>query len=92
MSRNLRAAYHNVYIFNVILLPFTKVLCPNAQLQKDSLGKNYERTVVSDFAILSQKVSKIAPWKKKVYFLVFVNHPAVHSGGYHQESIPSVTV
>ena len=36
--------------------------------------------MVSEFAILAQKWSKIAPLKKNL-FMVFANHPAVHSGG-----------
>ena len=36
--------------------------------------------LISDFAILTQKWSKIAKLKKAI-FLVFANHPVVHSGG-----------
>ena len=53
---------------NVFLLPFTKFESKTIQLQKDSLGKSYERILVSDFAIMAQKWSNIA--------LVFVNHPS----------------
>ena len=43
-----------------LLLPFTKVESQINQLQKDSLGEIYERTLVSDLAILAPKWLKIA--------------------------------
>ena len=52
---------------NVLLIPFTKVICPNYWLQKDSLHDNNEREWVSKLAILAQKWSKI-PCGKKVIF------------------------
>ena len=44
---------------NIFLLPFIKVESQIDWLQKDSLGKSNERTLVSEFAILAQKWSKI---------------------------------
>ena len=35
-----------LYICYVLLLPFIKVLGPNDQLQKKSLGKSNERTLI----------------------------------------------
>ena len=58
-------------IVNVLLLPFTKVKSGSYQLQKDSLGKNYERTSVSEFAILAQIRSNFSV-RKKVDFWAFV--------------------
>ena len=47
-------------------------------ISKIFLRENDERTVVSEFAILSPNWFKIAP-AEKVIFKVFANHPAVHS-------------
>ena len=58
--------------FNILLLPFTKVEGPINQLQNKSLGKSYDRMLVSEFAILSEKRLKIAA-QKKLDFWVFVN-------------------
>ena len=41
--------------------------------------KEMKKEVVSEFAILAQKWSKIAP-QKEVHLLVFANYPVVHSG------------
>ena len=49
------------------------------QQEKDSISKIYDRTLVSEFAILAQKCSKIA-WLNKIDFWVFAKHPAVQSG------------
>ena len=60
------------------------------QIQKESLGKSHKRTLVLEFKILAQKLSKI-----DAIFLVFYlcisllmgqgqdqqQHPAVYSGG-----------
>ena len=59
-----------IYFFNVILLSF----------KKDTLQKSDERKLVSEFAILAQKLSKIARGKKSDFW-VFANHTAVHSVG-----------
>ena len=48
--------------------------------KKYIFGKSYERTLVSKFAILDQKWSKVAQ-QNKLDLLIFANHPAVHSGG-----------
>ena len=45
---------------NVLLLPFTKVKSEINRIQKDSLGKSYEKTLVSEFAVLAQKGSNFA--------------------------------
>ena len=50
--------------FKVLLLQFTKVKSQIDQLQKDSVGKSYEKTLLSDFDILASKLSKIAAQKK----------------------------
>ena len=53
-----------LFFFYVIILQFKKVKSQNGQLQKDSLGKNNERTLTSEFSNLAQK------WLK----IVFANH------------------
>ena len=51
-----------VHIFlNVLLLPITKVLGQRNWLKKDSFGKSDKRTLFSQFDILAQKWSKVAP-------------------------------
>ena len=74
---------YNFWAFkkNVLLLSFTNVLGQNDKLQKDSLQNIDERNMFSKLAVLAHKVFKISQQKKKVNFLVLVNHPAVHSGG-----------
>ena len=52
----------------------------NDRLQKYFFHKSDKRDAVSECACLAQKWSKIAP-QEKVGLWVFVNHPAVHSGG-----------
>ena len=68
------------YILKFLILPFTKVLGQNYQLQKDALYKSNEKEVVSEFTLWAQKWNKMA-LREKCVFLVFVNHPVVHSGG-----------
>ena len=56
-------------IFNKGPIPLIyKVWKSNKQLQKDSLEKRSDRTLVSDWAFLAQKWSKIAMRKKKFTF------------------------
>ena len=43
---------HSERFLKFLLLPFTKVLCQNYQLQKYVVHKSNEMEVVSDFAIL----------------------------------------
>ena len=47
-------------LLNVLLLPFITVKSPINQFQTDSLGKNNERTFVSELAILANKWLNIA--------------------------------
>ena len=49
----------------MFLLLLTKVKIQINQLKKDSLGKSNEIALVSELAILAQKLSKIAAEKKK---------------------------
>ena len=51
------------HFFYILLLQVTKVESQINQLQKDSLGKSFELTLVSEFAILAQKMLKIAAQK-----------------------------
>ena len=60
------------YRLNVFLPPFTKVLGQFFWVLI-FFGKSDRKEVVSDFAILSQKWSKIAA-RKKVYFGLFFNY------------------
>ena len=61
--RPIQSISHNVHVsyvvqcfsVNILLLPFTTVESQVIQLQKDSFGNSYKRTVVSEFAILAQK-------------------------------------
>ena len=62
------------YRLNVVLPPFTKVLGQFFFRLFDSLGKNYGKEVVSDFAILARKWSKIAVRKKVNFGLFFNSH------------------
>ena len=59
------------YRLNVFLPPFTKVLGKIVFGFLDSLGKSYATEVVSDFAILAQKWSKIAARKKSLFWALF---------------------
>ena len=59
----------SVDFFNVLLLSFTKVESQNDKFQKDSLHKSNEQKLVSDVAILAQKLSKIAPQGRKTLTL-----------------------
>ena len=61
------------------LPPFTKVLGNFFFGFLDSLGKSYGKEVVSDFAILAWKCSKIAA-RKKANFELFLNY---HFTGIH---------
>ena len=59
IRRDIRAFLYVIALFassflNVSLLPSTKVKCRIDQFQKDSLVESCERTLVSEFAILSQ--------------------------------------
>ena len=47
------------YFFYVLLLPFTKVKRNIYHLQKDFLGKCYEKTLVTEIEILTQNWSII---------------------------------
>ena len=47
-------------VLNVLFLPFTKVKTQIEWLQKDSLGKSNDKTLVSECPILAQKWLKIA--------------------------------
>ena len=49
----------SISFFYVILLPFTKVKSNIYHLQKDFLGKCYEKTLVTEIAILTQNWSII---------------------------------
>ena len=64
ISCDVRGSYVICFICHfflyVLLIPFTKVKIQIDQLQKDSLGKSYEITLISESAILSQKWSIIA--------------------------------
>ena len=51
--------HSSIYIVKASSLPFTKVLGQIDQLQKDSFGKRYEWTLVSESSILAKKCSKI---------------------------------
>ena len=42
-----------LFFLNVLLLPFTKVKSQIDRIQKDSLRKSYETTLVSDLEILA---------------------------------------
>ena len=56
-----------LFVFlSIPIFPFTKVQIQINQLQKDSLGKSLKITLVSEFAILPQKLSKVAARKKVV--------------------------
>ena len=46
------------FSWNILLLPFTKVLGQSDQLLKESLQNSDEKTMVSEFAILAQKLSQ----------------------------------
>ena len=59
-----------LFFLNVLLLPFKNVEIQIGQLQKDSLEKSYKWTLVSDLAILAQKIAA----RKKVNLLVFATH------------------
>ena len=59
---------HSERFLKVLLLPITKIILQNDQLQKQIVHKSNERDVVSEFAILAEKLSKIAV-QKKVDFL-----------------------
>ena len=48
---------HFLHFSNILLLPLTKVKSQIDILQKDSLGKNLKRTLVSDLVILAQKLA-----------------------------------
>ena len=54
----------HTHFFKVLLLPFTKVLGQNEQLQKDFIQKSDDRKVVSDLSIFAQKRCKIPPVDK----------------------------
>ena len=66
--------YLRIYVLKVVLLPTTEVLGQNNKLQKYSLQNKDEWKVDSEFVLLAQKWSKIAP-------RVFANHHAAHSEG-----------
>ena len=53
-----------VYFLKVLLLPFTKVLGQNYELQNDSLHTSNEMEVVLEFSSLAQKGYEITPQKK----------------------------
>ena len=57
----------NVYTFESLITPIYKGPRKKLSIKKDSLQKSYERQVISEFAILAQKWSKIAPRKKIVF-------------------------
>ena len=69
--------------FNVLLLPFTKVESQIGQSQNDSLGISYDRTLVSDLAILARNWSKITACKKVFFHSLplIVDGSTVNIGG-----------
>ena len=81
----------SLVFLNILLLPFTKTLGQTYQSQNNSIGKSYERTLVSSFEILAQKWSNIAHQKKNRfldlcdpnarYCPTALQPPTVHSEG-----------
>ena len=80
-------------LLNVLLPPFTNVKSQIDRLQKDFLGKSYERTVVSEIAILAILAIVENCYAEKSIFLGLHNsllmglgqdqqqHLAAHTGG-----------
>ena len=51
-----KCVFTQLILLNILLLQFTKVESQFNQLQKDSLGKSNEITLVYEFSILAQKL------------------------------------
>ena len=60
--------FTSLICFNILFLPFTQVKSQIDQLQIDSLGKSYARTLDSETINLAPIWSKICARKRKLVF------------------------